>query len=443
MSIQVIAFEVDNTLWSGRLDARQWGKGVNAHSPVQDNIELIDDLKVRDKSNHFNFISLYPDVPEIIHDVAKRGMKLAIVSTNSSRDMTDRALFFFKARDTTGKPKPIIQMVIYNEVGTDRKVNAFTRIKDWSGASYREIIFFDCSSSSQEVQDRLGVRFAKVSRNKGLDWDTYQSALNRIGVSHTVHDNPYDTPFWGQPRVGEALGSGKFATVHESLDDSNTVIKVLKAWTREMRCRFLEIYNIIKDGHPLIPDANDDNEQYLYMLALELRNLKIVQQLKAPTPEHFTGWFTMARVPGIPLWKTPLYRKHPFSVPFQTFIRTGIHLAVDEIENYVRNYGIEHRDAHLANVFVHMQGDQPSKARLLDWGIAVLMKWDGNRYIRGQDHLVWQDSGAGEKYTPEEFRRYWITWMVTTEYEANMGRNAITDKDGREFLRDIEWWFRR
>lgn len=117
MSIQVIAFEVDNTLWSGRLDARQWGKGVNAHSPVQDNIELIDDLKVRDKSNHFNFISLYPDVPEIIHDVAKRGMKLAIVSTNSSRDMTDRALFFFKARDTTGKPKPIIQMVIYNETG--------------------------------------------------------------------------------------------------------------------------------------------------------------------------------------------------------------------------------------------------------------------------------------------------------------------------------------
>jgi hypothetical protein len=93
-------------------------------------------------------------------------------------------------------------------------------------------------------------------------------------------------------------------------------------------------------------------------------------------------------------------------------------------------------------------------------GIAVMMTWDGKRYIRGDDVVLWGDSEAGAKYTPEEFvsfnvfhvyyalssyeqRRYWIKWMVKTEYEANMKRNAITEKDGGEFLKDLDWWFQR
>ena len=38
-------------------------------------------------------------------------------------------------------------------------------------------------------------------------------------------------------------------------------------------------------------------------------------------------------------------------------------------------------------------------------GIAVRMTWDGKRYIRGDDILLWSDSEAGRKYTPDEFVR--------------------------------------
>ncbi|KAJ3553151.1 hypothetical protein NM688_g3768 [Phlebia brevispora] len=54
--------------------------------------------------------------------------------------------------------------------------------------------------------------------------------------------------------------------------------------------------------------------------------------------------------------------------------------------------------------------------------------------------LVSQNSEAGQKYTPKEFRRYWIAWMMTSEYEANMRRGAITEQDGRKFLKDLDWW---
>lgn len=116
----------------------------------------------------------------------------------------------------------------------------------------------------------------------------------------------------------------------------------MKSWTTQLRRRFLEIYAIIKDGHPFKP-GNSNDDQYLLMIALELRNLYMVGQLKAPQPEDFSGWFSMMKIGGTPLWKTPLYRKHPFSVTFQRLIKTACHLAVDEIEDYVKKYGVEHR----------------------------------------------------------------------------------------------------
>ncbi|THU95173.1 hypothetical protein K435DRAFT_798336 [Dendrothele bispora CBS 962.96] len=179
-----------------------------------------------------------------------------------------------------------------------------------------------------------------------------------------------------------------------------------------------EIYQVIKEGKPFKP-GNDNDDQYLTMLAFELRNLNMIKELKAPKPENFTGWFMSTKVFGTALWKTPLYKQHPFSVPFQRLIKKAFHLIVDEIEETVRKYGVEHR------------------------GIAVRMQWDGKQYIRRDDVLVWAESGSGAKYTPEEFRRYWITWMVKTEYEANVRRNAITEEDSKKFLKDLTWWFQR
>lgn len=93
------------------------------------------------------------------------------------------------------------------------------------------------------------------------------------------------------------------------------------------------------------------------------------------------------------------------------------------------------------------------------------MNWDGSRYVRGDDFQLivpkYQDSKPGLKYTPDEFvsfglyeyfvnlhlhtmqRRYWIGWMVKTEYTALWSRNAITEKDGQKFLKDLDWWYHR
>ncbi|KAJ7511411.1 acid phosphatase-domain-containing protein [Mycena galericulata] len=458
MTVKVIAFEVDDTLWCNRLDEKYWGKGRHALSPIEDNLERVDDRLIRDKSNHQNWIKIFKDVPNIVHDAVKKGIKLAIVSANPNRKLVDKALFYYVAKDPHSITKGIIFMVNYDEVGKgDGKVEPFKRIKGWSGAQYDEMVYFDSDYSSKKVYDQLGIKFVHVT--KGLDWDTYHRA-----VEGGQQSDPHDTPYYGQPALGRHLGSGKFATVYDCTDDERAVIKVLQNWTKERRHRFLGIYSIIKHGKPFNPGRNAE-DQYLLMVGLELRNLDKLRQLKAPKPEDFTGWFSMSKAEGVPLWKTPLYKKHPFSVPFQELVRAGLHLAIDEIEATVKKDGVEHRDAHLANVYFTMHGDQPKKAHLLDWGIAVLMSWDGHRYVRGDDFLVWSDSEPGRKYTPEEFvslsfppmrnsgllpltllreqRKYWVKWMVKTEYEANMSRHNITVEDGQKFLMDIDWWYHR
>jgi len=443
MAIKVIAFEVDDTLWSGKLDARKFGKGPGASSNAEENLEFDGKRRIRDNSNHSNYITLFEDVPDIVHDISVRGIKLAIVSSNTSEALCNRALALFQAPDANNQLKPMISFVTYNELGKDGKTNAFTRIKEWSGASYHEIVYFDSDSLSKRVHYRPGVNFEHLSHSRGIQWDVYKRVVGHSSPGNGGNPgDPYDTPFYGKPHLGKPIGSGKYATVYESLDDSHSVIKVLKNWTKEMRLRFLEIYSVVRQGKPFHP-GNNKGDQYILMVALELRNLAMIEMLNAPQPEDFTGWFTMSRIPGIPLWRTPLYKKNAFSVPFQRLIKTAFHLAVDEIEHVVQKYGIEHCDAHLANVFFTMHGDQPVQAHLLDWGISVQMTWDGTRYVRGHDYLMWQDAGPGEKYTPEEFRQYWIRWMVKTEYEALMSRHQITERDGKEFLKDIDWWYQR
>lgn len=442
MPINVVVFELDDTLWGNSLDERKYGRGPTAVPKIQDNLELAAYNLVQDRSDPRNYVVLFPDVPAIIHDILHRGLKFGIVSDNTSKALCDRAMYLFQAPNANKEMKPISSLISYDEVGKGSKLSALTRIKEWSGVSYDEILFFDNDHASKEVQEKLGVKFERVSRSRGIQWESYCHAMGFSSPGKPVQSDPHDTPFHGRPHLGKALGSGKFATVHDSPDDSRIVVKVLKKWSKELRHRFLDIYAVVKKGKPFIP-GNDGDDQYLLMIAFELRNLAMVNQLIAPKPENFSGWFTMNKVQGIPIWRAPLYQKYPFSVPFQRLVKAAFHLAVDEIEYTVRKYGIEHRDAHVANVYYTMKGDQPVRAYLLDWGIAVKMSWDGSRYVRGEDHLLWRNSGQGEKYTPEEFRRYWITWMVKTKYESSMSKGVITEKDGKEFLKDMEWWYQR
>ncbi|KAF8837791.1 hypothetical protein BDN67DRAFT_991610 [Paxillus ammoniavirescens] len=444
--MELIVRRSSYTLWSGRLDEKYFGKGRGASNVIQDNLELVrpHNRVIRDRSDDRNYIVLFPDVPDIINDILKRGIKIAVTSRNASKALCDRALWHYSANDKNDRPQSIISLVTFDEVGNGSKIEQLERIREWSGMEYKDMILFDSDSSSSEVQKKLGVKFKLLDKSKGLGWREYQEALKdpshpgssqdppasrfslldyMRGLSLTDGRQTDDRPMDSKPRLGRLLGSGKFGSTYDSVDDPNAVIKVMKNWSADLRPRFLEISRTINAGKPFKPD-NSERDQYLTMIAFELRNLQSIKQLKAPKLEQFAGWFVMSKIEGTLLWKTPLYRCHPFSVPFQRLVKTACHLAVDEIEDAVKRYGIEHRDAHLANVMFTMQGDQPVKAHLFD-------------------------CEQGERYTPEEFvsspsfthRRYWITWMVKTEYEANMKRHSITHEDGEKFLKDLKWWF--
>ncbi|KAF5384554.1 hypothetical protein D9757_006406 [Collybiopsis confluens] len=314
----------------------------------------------------------------------------------------------------------------------------FKNVMGWASAQGSEILFFDCHEESLKVQRELGVRVEIVSHEAGVTWEIYERALEKYGGGKDPKDGP--------PKLGKLLGEGKFSKVYEAADDKNSVIKILKDWTTEKNRRLLQIYDVIKTGRPFDP-GNNTEDHYPLMIALELRNLSIINELEEPKPEDFSGWFKMKKIVGTHIWDHPLYKRHPFSVDFQEFVRACMHLAMDSIEEIVKKYGVEHCDAHFKNVVFNFDGNKPVRARLLDWGIAVKMKWDDSQYIRGDDFLIivppYQDIRAGAKYSPSSFRRYWIAWMVKTEYDALWSRRAITETDGKAFLQDLDWWYRR
>ncbi|KAJ8520216.1 hypothetical protein ONZ45_g2927 [Pleurotus djamor] len=408
MGFKVIALEVDNVLWSGKLDPDRMRKQPKASPQVEDNLEVEDEHVLRDRNEHGHTIRLHSDVPSVLKNALEQGSKIAIVTSTPSRSLCERALWYFKASNTNGQVKPIINLVSYFEVGTGDydspshsressvpdavkdKAQALRKIQHWSQANFNEILLIDSYSASVIVRI--------VNPNLGLNWSTYQDATT-----------PYNVPFYGLPPLGTFLGKGKFARVHDAANDSTAVVKILNYWVPQLRPRYLEIYHILKQGMPFKPSPNNSDDNYLLMVAFEVRNLSVVGQLKSPDPEHFTGWFAMKKIGGTPLYKTPLYQRHPFSEDFKRLLLIGCHLAVDEIESIVRKYGLEHRDGHLGNVNFTMQGDYPVKAQLLDWGIGALMKWDGKHYIRGNDVLVWLDGGSGVSYTPEEYVSFHLT----------------------------------
>ena len=45
----IIDLNYSDTLWSGRLDARKFGKGHNASPKLESNLELVDDYRIRDR----------------------------------------------------------------------------------------------------------------------------------------------------------------------------------------------------------------------------------------------------------------------------------------------------------------------------------------------------------------------------------------------------------
>ncbi|EIW81816.1 hypothetical protein CONPUDRAFT_72202 [Coniophora puteana RWD-64-598 SS2] len=469
--IKLYAFELDNVLWSGVLDATRYGKGRGASKVPEDNLQLRlgDEGIVEDRSvpsNPENFVILFPEVTRVFHDIAKNNLQIAIVSNNGGKKLCDRALWLFRAPDKNASRQSLTTFVRYDENDVVSKVEMFKNLKTWSGVDFVDMVFFDLDcAESQQVQQHLGVHVKTIDKRDGLTWTDYVDASQGLAGGQPPHKQPNGTPgghiprrddprqdkppqelppFYDMPALGRTLGSGAFSDVYMSKSDPEIIVKKLKHWRPGIQQRFVAIYKVVEAGRPFTPDPSRDtkDEEYLSQIALELRNLRAVGELKGPAdPERFCGWFSMKFVRGNPIWDNATYWRHPFGVPFQTLLKRAFHLTVDEIEYFVKKHGMEHRDAHLANVKFETKGGTLVRAHVFDWGFAARMTWDGRYYVRANDTLVWNSGEAGAKYTPDQFRKYWIEWMVKTEYEAQMSRQGISREDGSKFLANLDWWF--
>lgn len=175
---KLVALDTDWTIFSGWLDQSSFGKGPGAVSPIEDNLERVDEWVLWDKSNHDNIICLYYDVPEIITDILSNGALLAIVSRNTSKALCDRALWYYKTTDPkTRQERSIIDVVKFDEIYDKSKTVHFANIHDWTGYEYSDMILFDDEAINNMVKVVLGVTFQVSRDQKGLTWDNYQQGI--------------------------------------------------------------------------------------------------------------------------------------------------------------------------------------------------------------------------------------------------------------------------
>ncbi|KIL65074.1 hypothetical protein M378DRAFT_10966 [Amanita muscaria Koide BX008] len=194
---KLVALDTDGTIWEGRLDEESWGKGHGASDPIEDNIERVDYSLLRDKTNHQKSIRVYNGISDVISDILKNGALLAIVSSNTSKALHDKALSHFVATNPKdGNEWSIVQLAKYHQVSNESKVEHFRKIKESSGIDYSGMILYDDEAMNNAVRIRLGVTFQAISHGKGLTWDIYREGLDswRRAKRIAIPPNPMSQP---------------------------------------------------------------------------------------------------------------------------------------------------------------------------------------------------------------------------------------------------------
>ncbi|PPR01112.1 hypothetical protein CVT24_000408 [Panaeolus cyanescens] len=186
---KLVAFDTEGIIFTGQLSEDVWGKGPTAAPKPMDNIHKVDEFTLEDKSNRNNKIKMSPDIPRIINDLLSKGASLAIVSRNTNKDLCDRALYYFQAKDPkSGEMKSIIKLVRYDEVVNEPKSEHFKRIHKWSKCNYTDMVLFD-NKALQAVKN-LGVVVNKCSPETGLSFETYSKGIERWAVNLKQNNGP-------------------------------------------------------------------------------------------------------------------------------------------------------------------------------------------------------------------------------------------------------------
>ncbi|KAL0065522.1 hypothetical protein AAF712_007433 [Marasmius tenuissimus] len=182
---KVVALGIEWVIFSGDLDQKKWGKGSGARSKLQDNILRISDSEIQDRTNSNNKCQLYPDIPRIVGDILKHGAKLAIVSQNTSKALTDRALYYMMVKDQQGKDRRLIELVNYDEVHTEPKTYHFEKIHGYHNVPYMDMVLYDHVKLGNILEMLKGVTFQHCP--KGLTWELYQTGLSIWRGTKDIH----------------------------------------------------------------------------------------------------------------------------------------------------------------------------------------------------------------------------------------------------------------
>jgi len=175
---RVVGLDTDWTIWQSYLDGQTWGKGAGASRIQEDNIERIDQWTLRDRTDHAYSIKAFNDIFKVINDILKNGAQLAIITRNPAKNLSDRALYYFKVINPAGgNQRSIIELTKYNEVKDESKALAWRRIRERSGSDYADFLMFDDEASNNATRIILGVTFQLCRNKQGLTWDTYQQGL--------------------------------------------------------------------------------------------------------------------------------------------------------------------------------------------------------------------------------------------------------------------------
>ncbi|KAF8340860.1 acid phosphatase-domain-containing protein [Amanita rubescens] len=186
---KVVGLDTDWTIWQRQTGVNLWGKGRGPAAKLEDNMNRVDRWLIQDKTNPNNvYIRVFDDISKIVNDILKNGAQLAIVSNNSVKALTDRALYYYNTiNPANGKEWSIIHLVKYDEVQLkESKVLPFRRINNWSQQDFAEMLLFDDEAYNNTVRVTLGVSFELARDKKGLTWDVYQRGLGAWRRAKTI-----------------------------------------------------------------------------------------------------------------------------------------------------------------------------------------------------------------------------------------------------------------
>ncbi|KAG7097700.1 hypothetical protein E1B28_005025 [Marasmius oreades] len=182
---KVVALGIEWVIFSGDLDQNKWGKGSGARSKLSDNILRVSDSEIQDRTNSNHKCHLYPDIPRIVGDILKHGAKLAIVSQNTSKALTDRALYYMMVKDKDGNDRRLIELVNYDEVYNEPKTVHFEKIHGYRQVPYMDMVLYDHVKQSTIPEMLQGVTFQYCP--SGLTWDLYQTGLSIWRGTKAIH----------------------------------------------------------------------------------------------------------------------------------------------------------------------------------------------------------------------------------------------------------------